>query len=126
MFQYSQMLWFAVQTPRYSPRYDFEPSLCCGQLNGMMRNGPVRPRALNSYAGELDMLVQPYQRTHRMITSRSKWSSRNNCSMLFSSLNVGPQFSKSHCNRRVGAICTRAGVSTSDGRRLRNLQRAFW
>src|SRR5665213_2682992 len=35
-----------------------------------------------------------------MITSRSKCRPRNNSSTLFSSLTVGPQLSKGHCNRR--------------------------
>jgi len=30
LFQYSQILWIAVQTPRYFPRYDFEPILSSG------------------------------------------------------------------------------------------------
>src|ERR1035441_6847473 len=43
-----------------------------------------------------------------MITSRSKCLPRNTSSTLFSSLTVGPQLSKGHCNRRDRAICTRA------------------
>src|ERR1035438_8418583 len=43
-----------------------------------------------------------------MITSRSKCRPRNNSSTLPSSLTVGPQLSKGHCNRRGPAICTRA------------------
>src|ERR1039457_4876162 len=43
-----------------------------------------------------------------MITLGSKCRPRNNSSTLFSSLTVGPQLSKGHCNRRDRAICTRA------------------
>jgi hypothetical protein len=44
----------------------------------------------------------------QMITSRSKCGPRNNSSMLFSLLTVGPQLSKGYCNRWGRAICTRA------------------
>src|ERR1035441_2079702 len=49
-----------------------------------------------------------------MITSGSKCRLRNNSSMLFSSLTVGPQLSKDQCTRRAGTICTRTVATISE------------
>jgi hypothetical protein len=68
--------------------------------------------ALNRILAKYPDYGDGYQRTQRMITSRSKCRPRNNSSMLFSSPTVGPQFSKDQCTRPVAAICTGADLSS--------------
>src|SRR5258708_14911534 len=68
-----------------------------------------RPRsAIISTRSRRLTLNRRYQRTHRMMTSRSKWRPSNNSSTLFSLPIADPQpFSRQH-SRSDRAVCTRA------------------
>src|SRR6266849_4524206 len=68
-----------------------------------------RPRsAIISTRSRRLSLKRRYQRTHRMMTSRSKWRPSNSSSTLFSLPITGPQpFSRQH-SRSDRAVCTRA------------------
>src|SRR5260221_1585394 len=72
-----------------------------------------RPRsAIISIRSRRLSLNRRYQRTHRMMTSRSKWRPSNSSSTLFSLPIADPQpFSRQH-SRSDRAVCTRARIAT--------------